>query len=205
MVTIGFGGLVASAALAEADPWSLDTLSHLGADPGAGLVFRLAMMLVGACGIVLAGLVSPLLGRLRERGLVGRRWGRLHALAFWVIGLGFVGVGVFPLGISPALEIAHGVSAYAPAIAVLVLMLTATLAVPAFGAGFGRASLAVLAGELFLYLLAVGGLISYALMEALAFGLGGAWFVAFVVGLVRLDAAPDGLVDRRAREVPAAR
>ena len=69
---------------------------------------------------------------------------------------------------------------FAPAIAALTLMLTATLAVPALGAAFGRASLLVLAGAPILYLLAVGGLISYALMEALAFGLGGAWFVAFV-------------------------
>ena len=131
--------------------------------------------------------MTPLLGRLRERGLVGRRWARLQALAFWAIGLGFLGVGAFPLGMSPYLEIAHGVAAYAPAIAALTLMLTATLAVPALGAAFGRASLLVLAAALLLYLLAVGGLISYALMEALAFGLGGAWFVAFVTGLVRLD------------------
>ena len=187
MIAVGVGGLAGSIALAEGDPWTLDTLSHLGADPGAGPVFRLAMLLVGACGLVLAGLVTPLLWRLRERGLVGRRWARLHAVAFWAIGLGFLGVGAFPLGVSPYLEIAHGVAAYAPAIAALTLMLTATLAVPALGAAFGRASLVVLAGTLLLYLLAVGGLISYALMEALAFGLGGAWFVAFVTGLVRLE------------------
>ncbi len=187
MIAVGVGGLAGSIALASGDPWTLDTLSHLGADPGAGPVFRLAMLLVGACGVVLAGLVTPLLSRLRERGLVGKRWARLHAFAFWVIGLGFLGVGAFPLGVSPFLEIAHGVAAYAPAIAALTLMLTATLAVPALGAAFGRVSLVVLAGTLLLYLLAVGGLISYALMEALAFGLGGAWFVAFVTGLVRLE------------------
>jgi hypothetical protein len=187
MIAVGVGGLAWSITLASGDLWALDTLSHLGADPGAGTVFRLAMLLVGACGLVLAGIVTPLLGRLRVRGLIGRSWARLYVVAFWAIGLGFVGVGAFPLGVSPYLEIAHGVSAYAPAIAALTLMLTATLAVPALGAGFGRASLLVLAGALLLYLLAVGGLISYALMEALAFGLGGAWFVVFVTGLARLD------------------
>ena len=187
MIAVGVGGLAGSIALAEGDPWTLDTLSHLGADPGAGPVFRLAMLLVGACGLVLAGLVTPLLGRLREHGLIGRSWTRLHVLAFWAIGFGFLGVGAFPLGVSPYHEIAHGVAAYTPPIAALMLMLTATLAVPALGAGFGRASLLALAGALLLYLLAVGDLISYALMEALAFGLGGAWFVAFVMGLARLD------------------
>lgn len=76
--------------------------------------------------------------------------------------------------------------AYSIPIAVLVLMLTARLAVPGLGPRFGRASLLVLASALLLYLAAVAGATPFSWMEAAAFAAGAAWFVAFVDRLARL-------------------
>jgi hypothetical protein len=180
-------GLVSSMLRAERDVWAMPTLSHLSADPGAGSIFRSTMAVVGLIGLALAAQVVPLLRRLRARGLLGRRWAALFTVAFWVMPLGFLGVAAFPLGVAPLIELAHGTAAYAIPIAVIVLMLTARLAIPSLGHGFGRASLLVIAAALLLYLAALGGLMSYALMEAIAFGIGAAWFVAFVERLVRLD------------------
>jgi hypothetical protein len=182
-------GLAISMLLAEGDVWALPTLSHLSADPGGGAVFRGTMALVGLIGLALAAQLVRLLRQLRGRHLIGGRWATLFALAFWAMPLGFLGVAAFPLGVAPLVELAHGTAAYAIPIAVIVLMLTARLAVPALGHAFGRASLLVIAAALLLYVAALGGLMSYALMEAIAFGLGGAWFVAFVDRLTRLDEA----------------
>ena len=187
LVAVAGLGLAVSMLVAESDVWAMPTLSHLGADPTAGPPFRATMLAVGLLGLVLAAQVTRLLGRLGAAGLVGRAWARLYALAFWVVPAGFLGVAVFPLGVAPLVELAHGTAAYAIPVAMLVLMLTARLAVPSLGPAFGRASLLVIAVVLLLYLAALGALISYALMEAIAFAVGAAWFVSFVDRLVRLD------------------
>lgn len=186
-VVVAGAGLAVAILVAESDVWALPTLSQLSADPEAGRPFRVTMLVVGVIGLVLAGQVVRLLGRLRAAGQIGPRWVPLYELAFWVVPLGFLGVAVFPLGVGPLVELAHGTAAYAIPIAVLVLLLTARLAIPTLGPAFGRASLAVIAIVLLLYVAAVGGGISFALMEAIGFGLGAAWFVAFVERLVRLD------------------
>lgn len=187
LMALAGAGLGISVLLSEADVWAMPTLSHLGADPGAGAMFRATMLVVGMVGLALAAQVVRLLGRLRARGRIGARWVRLYELAFWAVPVGFLGVAAFPLGVAPLVELAHGTAAYAIPIAVLVLMLTARLAIPGLGPAFGRASLLVIAAILLLYLAALDMLISYALMEAIGFALGAAWFAAFVERLVRLD------------------
>jgi hypothetical protein len=204
MVAVAVVGLTASALRAESDVWAMATLSHLSKDPGSGPLFRLTMGVVGTLGLVLAWQVGALLGRLRDRGMIGSRWAALYSLVFWVVALGFIGVGVFPLGVAPLIELAHGTAAYAIPVSVLIPMLTVRLAVPEFDERFGRASLLVLAAALLLYLAAVGSLISYALMEALAFGIGAAWFVVFVEQLVRLDLGSRGQRSDPGRRSPPA-
>ena len=187
LVVVAATGIAVSMLVAEGDVWALPTLSHLSADATAGRPFRVTMLVVGVLGLALAAQVVRLLGRMRTEGLIGPRWARLYRLAFRVVPVGFLGVAVFPLGVAPFVELAHGTAAYAIPIAVLVLMLTARLAIPGLGAAFGRASLLVIVVVLLLYVAAVGAAVSFAVMEAIAFGIGAAWFVVFVEALVRLD------------------
>jgi hypothetical protein len=187
MIGIAAAGLAASASRAESDVWAMATLSHLSKDPGSGPLFRATMLVVGALGLALAWQVRSMLARLRDRGVIGPRWATLYALVFWVVALGFIGVAMFPLGVAPLVELAHGTAAYAIPVSVLIPMLTVRLAIPDLDERFGRGSLLVLATALLLYLAAVGSVIPFALMEAIAFGLGALWFVAFVTRLVRLD------------------
>ncbi len=189
MITFAAIGLTVSALRAESDVWAMATLSHLSADPGSGPLFRLTMLVVGVSALVLAWQMRAVLDRLVATGRLGRRWRPLYELVLWVCGLGFLGVAAFPLGVAPLVELAHGTAAYAIPIAVLIPMFTARLAIPALDERFGRASLLVIAAALLLYLAALSSHIPYFLMEALAFGLGAAWFVAFIRQLVRFAEA----------------
>lgn len=186
---IGGGGTLVSMILASDPAWMDLTVSELSADPAAGSWFRATMLACGIIGILLALSMGTVLRALGSGGLMGPRWVVLERIGFWAIGLGFTGVAVFPLGVAPLVELAHGTAAYAIPISLLVMMLTASLAVPALGHAFGRASLAGIAGILLLYAAAVLGLVPYAPMELAGFGIAGVWLLVFVARLDRLAGA----------------
>lgn len=188
MVAVGLAGVALASLRAEADVWLLPTLSHLSSDQGAGVTFRITMLALGFLGLAFAWQMRRLLDRLEEEGLIDRGWAVVYAVALWAMALGFLGVALFPLGVAPLVELAHGAAAYAIPISVLILMLTSRLAIPGLQEGFGRASLLALAAVLLLYLLAVFSIIAYALMEMIAFALGAGWLVAFVDRLLRIAA-----------------
>jgi hypothetical protein len=187
MIAVAGLGLTLAALLAEGDVWAMPTLSHLGADPGSGPIFRLTMLIVGGLAVLVAWRLGGVLERLARGGRIGRRWERLYRLVLWVTALGFLGVAAFPLGMAPLVELAHGTAAYAIPISMLIPMLTARVAIPDLDQPFGRASLLVIASSLLLYLAALASLIPYFLMEAIAFGLGAGWFVVFAWRLAALD------------------
>ena len=200
-VAIGGIGTVAAAALAADDEWLQRAISALTVDPAAAGLFRATMALVAIGMAILSVRVAPIVDALRAAGLANAA-ASLIAPGIAVIALGFAGVALFPVDGPPWMVIAHGTAAYAPAILLLVGMLTARVAVPALGDRFGRASLVLLAGILGLYLAAVAALLPWGLMELLAFLPAGAWLVVFVDRLERLagglgTAVPSRVMPRR--------
>ncbi len=189
LIVVGGAGTLVSMILASDPAWMELTVSELSADPSAGPWFRATMLACGLIGILLAVAMGTVLRALGGGGLMGPRWVRLERIGFWAIGLGFTGVAIFPLGVAPLVELAHGTAAYAIPVSLLTMMLTARLAVPALGDAFGRASLLGIAAILLLYATAVLGLVAYAPMELAGFGIAGAWLLAFVTRLDRLAAA----------------
>jgi hypothetical protein len=185
MAVLGLVGLVATAA-AVGTGWAELPISSIAADPAAAGPFRLTMTAVGIVGLVLAIEVGWLVERARRRGLTTTGWARFVRLAWLVAAVGFIGVGLFPIGVSPVFELAHGTCGYAIPIAVLALMLLVPLAFPTLRGQFGRASLAGIAVILGLYVLAVGGWLPYAAMEVGAFAICGVWAATFLERLVDL-------------------
>jgi hypothetical protein len=186
LALVGGVGTAVAMLLASGSGWTELTVSELSADPAAGPWFRATMLASGIIGCLLAVAMGAVLRSLGRAGLMGARWVVLDRVGFWAIGLGFAGVAVFPLGVAPLVELAHGTAAYAIPISLLVMMLTARLAVPALGDRFGRASLAAIAAILLLYAAAVVDLVAYAPMELAGFGIAGAWLLVFVDRLDRL-------------------
>lgn len=193
---VGGGGVLLAALVAENAGWTSWTLSQLSADPIAGPVFRASLVVTGVAALGLAWAVDRALAMLCAGGLVGRRWARCYRAGTWTVGPALAIAGLVPLGVSPALEIIHGVAAYTAAILVLAGMLTAHLAVRALGDRFGRASLTTLAAILVVYLVAVFEVVSYAAMEIVALGAATAWVTAFVDRVARLADEAAGSVDR---------
>jgi hypothetical protein len=186
LAAVGVIGTSIAITLASGSGWTQLTVSELSADPAAGPVFRLTMVACGVVGLLLAAAMHRALGKVVAAGLAGPRWRWLEEAAFLAIGLGFLGTGLFALGVAPLVELAHGTSAYAIPVAGLVLMLTARLAMPALGDRFGRLSLAAIALILGLYWAAIVRLVSYAPMELAGFAIGGAWLIALAGRVERL-------------------
>lgn len=192
LAIVGAGGTLIAVLMAAGSGWTELTVSQLSADVAAGPWFRVTMLVCGLLALALAARMWLVLGVLQRRASIGAGWAAMHGLGFVVIGLGFVGVAAFPLGVGPFVELAHGTAAYAIPIAVLVLMLTAPIAVRALGDRFGRASLAAIAAILLLYAAAVLGLVPYAPMELAGFAIGGGWLVSYVIRLDRLAGSTAG-------------
>lgn len=175
MAVVGVTGTVLAVAMASLPEWRTEPISVLSRDPAAGGLFRATMIATGAIGFAVAPAVAGHVAALREAGWMTPGWARAWGVGWIGLAAGFVGVGLFALGVSPWLEIAHGAAAYAVPMLVLAAMLTARLAIPRIGDRIGRASLAALAVILVAYVGAVAGVVPYALMEVIAFGIGGAW------------------------------
>jgi hypothetical protein len=193
LAIVGLGGTAIAVALATGAGWTRLTVSELSADPTAGPVFRLTMVVCGAIGLALAAAMHRTMRGLVAHGLARPRWRWLTEVAFVAIGLGFLGTGLFALGVAPLVELAHGSAAYAIPVAGLVLMFTARLAIPVLGDRFGRLSLGAIALILMLYWAAVIGLLPYAPMELAGFMVGGAWLIVFVGRTDRLRGRRQGI------------
>ncbi len=185
VVTLGAIGTVASAALAADDAWLTRAISALTIDPASAGLFRATMALVGVGMLVLAIRLRPIIAELRVRRQAGAMAG-LIVPGVGLIGLGFLGVAIFPVDGPAWVVIAHGTTAYTPPIVLMLGMLLARPAVPALGDRFGRLSLGLLASILLLYLVAVAGSLPWGLMELLVFIPAGLWLVVFVDRLERL-------------------
>ncbi len=196
IAAIGIGGIAVSLVIASDDAWTRLTLSQLSADPLAGPLFRVTIVAVGLCFLPLAWRLDRVVRVLRDDGSLGRAWAREYRLGLWLMGPAFIATGVFALGVSPIIELIHGVAAYTPPIVVLVLMFTAPIAVPSLRPRAGRATLGALAAILLAYGAAVIDLISYAAMELVAFALAGAWFAWFVDRLAGMATAGSALAVR---------
>jgi hypothetical protein len=188
MAVIGVAGLLATAA-AVGSGWAELPVSSIAAHPAAAAPFRVAMLAVGLVGLWVATEVGSLLARAQDRGRVTRGWARFIRTAWLVAAVGFICVGLFPLGVAPALELAHGASGYAIPIALIGLMLLGPIALPDLRGRFGRASLAAIAAILGLYVLAMGGRLPYAAMEIVAFAICGGWAAVFIERLVTIAGA----------------
>jgi hypothetical protein len=189
IAAVGIGGIAASLAIAGDDSWTRLTLSQLSADPVAGPLFRSTIVAVGLCFLPLAWRLDHVVSALRDTGSLGRAWAREYRVGLWLMGPAFIATGVFALGVSPIIELIHGVAAYTAPIVVLVLMFSAPIAVPALRPRAGRATLGILAAILLAYGAAVIDLISYAAMELVAFALAGGWFAWFVDRLAGMAVA----------------
>lgn len=186
MALVGMVGTLVSVAIATQPEWRTEPISVLSRDPAAGGLFRATMIATGALGFLVAPAIAAHVAAVRDAGWMSVRWAATWRIGWIALAAGFVGVGLFPLGVSPWLEIAHGIAAYTVPVLVLGAMLTVRLAIPGLGDGVGRASLVGLAVILLGYLGAVADVLPFAFMEVMAFGIGGAW-VALVLWLTRAD------------------
>jgi len=185
LAAVALTGMAASAALAVDPGWTRATISALTIDRGAALPFRLTMVAIGVLLLAIAWWSRPTVRRLVGGG-AARAPARVVPAAIATMGLGAIGVALFPTVDQPAILIAHGTAAYAIPVVAIGLMVGARPAIPSLGDRFGRASLAGLAAILVLYLAAIAGLVPYAAMELVAFGVVGAWLVGFLAALTAL-------------------
>jgi hypothetical protein len=183
VLAAGSAGTGLAILAAEDARWQNGTLSHLGADAGAAPWFQVTLAASGLLAVALALAMWPVFDRLLAAGRMAARWRWLHRAGVAALGPGLLAAMLFPLEVAPAMDLLHGTAVYGISVLLLGMMLTARLAVPSLGDRFGRCSLAALAAILLLYLAAVIGPPSFAMIELVAFPLGGLWLVAWARAL----------------------
>ncbi|MEL6407802.1 MAG: hypothetical protein AAFR81_25760 [Chloroflexota bacterium] len=116
-------GLMGSFLLADDPEWWRESLSYLGVDSGSNTLFNLSVISVGIIILTIWRDLINTLNILAEAELIPR-WS-LNALAVGstISSLGIIGVGVFPVGVTPFTHFMHNLSVQGAVIICMIGML----------------------------------------------------------------------------------
>lgn len=184
MVGLMGGGLAISRATET--HWQPGTpLSRLGVDDGAAGTVTFTMIGLGIILLALGVSLDRTFAGLRSAGRLDPRVAWLLKAGFLVAGIAVAIVGLFPIE-SRASTTIHNVAGFTMPIALMATIVGARLAVGSLGRRFDRASAAITACVIGLFVATVQlGLLPYRLMELVCLGLIGAWLWLFEAHLRR--------------------
>ncbi|MEL6524620.1 MAG: hypothetical protein AAFQ07_02820 [Chloroflexota bacterium] len=169
-------GLFGSFLLSNDPQWWQISLSYLGYDSGADIVFRISMVAVG---LMLLTVIRDLLDTLWIEVLMGHlskiRY-RILAVGAVLICLGIMGVGIFPVRVSELSTHLHNLSVYAAGGLFSLGMFGIGFIAPGlFHPFFIRVSWGLLAFCMGLVGIYIAGIINFVALEILAFAIFSIW------------------------------
>lgn len=174
-------GLMISFLIAQDDQWWQNSISFLGHDPGSGIFFNLSIISVGVIALTLVRDLLDDLYVVMVAGRFPRRGFNILRVLLVLIGVGIIGVGLFPTTITPLSDDLHNLSSHGMALAFMVAMLTlGWLAPGVYPRFFLRVSLALgLASVAATVAYFVWSVINFVTLELLLFAFFGVWVFMF--------------------------
>ncbi len=175
------GGLIFAMWVSSDRLWWQRSLSALGHDSIAGLIFNLSLIFAGLAALAVAIEEIDMLRLLREAGIL--TWQGYRVLQVSLVGICvlMIGIGLFPTTISPLSDFLHNIAAHGMIVLIVLLMFTVTIFAPIFpqhfkaiSTGFGVACAVLVA----LYVLR---LLNFVVMEILLVSTCGVWMFYFKV------------------------
>jgi hypothetical protein len=168
------------AALVSADrQWWQRSLSALGHDSAAGLLFNLSVVFGGLILLAVAIEEVQMLSLLCAAGVLTRRGFQVLRISLITICILMIASGLFPTRVNLFSDVVHVLAAHGMIVVIILLMFTVTAFAPIFpqhfkgiSAGFG----AVCVGSVALYGL---GVLNFVTMEVLLISTCGAWLFYF--------------------------
>ncbi len=159
--------------------WWQRSLSALGHDSIAGLVFNLSLIFAGLAALAVALEEIDMLRLLRDSGTL--TWQGYRVLQVSLVGICvlMIGIGLFPTTISPLSDFLHNVAANGMIGLIVLLMFTVTIFAPIFPQHFKAISTGFGVLCSLLLLLYVLRVLSFVAMELLLISICGVWMFYF--------------------------
>jgi hypothetical protein len=179
--------------------WWEQSASALGTDPTGDAYFNATMVALGAMFIPAAFVGGDILLDARSAAVVGRRWGMLGTVGLFTICLALALVGIYRIDEGPQASTIHNIAGFSVPLIVMAMMSSIRWNARALPPRFERTTYLWLAGIVAMFVVAVLALMSYALMEMVAFVI--CWW--WLYGLLRaLDDRLGGSVGLRHGDDP---
>ncbi len=201
VAVVGLFGMAIAMGQATGFWWWEASASALGTDPTGGVYFNLTMMLLGVTFIAVAAVMNDLLRDAAAAGLAQRWWATASRVGIWLIPPAFVLVGLFRIDEGSRASRIHDVAGFTIPLVVMAMMLTAGWGMPGSFPRFSARALAILGAIVLLFIVSVLGLVSYALMEMLAFVICWWWLLGLAT---RIDRRLGGVPESEIAPIPEA-
>jgi hypothetical protein len=172
---VGLLGMAVAMAMATSFWWWDVSASALGTDIAGGRAFNVTMVLLGIGFVPIAVVMNGLLRDATAAGLAVRWW---SMSAFALVGFFSIDEGQLAANI-------HTVAGFLVPLVVMAMMLTIGPGTVRTYPRFSRRTVVILAAIVGMFVLSVTGIMSYALMEMLAFAICWGWLLALARHLDR--------------------
>ncbi len=182
MIALTLGvGLMISFLIAQEPLWWENSISFLGHDPGSGIFFNLTVISVGLITLALARDLLDDLYLMTAANAFPRRGFQVLRLGLILVGLGIVGVGLFPTTITRLSNDLHNLSAHGMALTVVAgMFLIGRIAPDVYPRSFITLSLGLgLACVMSILLHFAFNAINFVVLELILFALFGVWIFLF--------------------------
>jgi hypothetical protein len=177
---VGVVGMAIAMGMASGWWWWQASASALGTDPTGGIYFNLTMVALGLAFVGVASIMGTLL-REAAAGLAEPRWALASRVGLWILPFAFAAVGLWRIDEGTRANTIHNVAGFAIPLVIMAMMLTAGWGLPSAFPRFSTRALVILAAIVGLFVVSILEIVSYALMEMLAFVI--CWW--WLLGLAR--------------------
>jgi hypothetical protein len=182
---VGLLGMAVAMAMATSFWWWDVSASALGTDIAGGRAFNVTMVLLGIGFVPIAVVMNGLLRDATAAGLAVRWWSMSARAGLAVIPFAFALVGFFSIDEGQRAANIHTVAGFLVPLVVMAMMLTIGPGTVRTYPRFSRRTVVILAAIVGMFVLSVTGIMSYALMEMLAFAICWGWLLALARHLDR--------------------
>ncbi len=191
VAVVGAIGMAIAIGMASGWWWWQQSASALGTDETGGAFFNATMVLIGITFIPVSVTMNDLLRDARSAGLAEPHWAMASRIGLWILPFAFAAVGIWRIDEGSRANSLHNIAGFTIPLVVMAMMLTAGFGLPGLFRRFESRSLVIVGAIVVLFVVSELGIVSYALMEMLAFVICWWWLLALATRLDRRLANED--------------
>ena len=182
---VGVVGMTIAMAMATSFWWWDVSASALGTHIARRRAFNITMVPLGVCFVPVAVVMNGLLRDAALVGLADRRWATAARAGMTVIPFAFALVGFFSIDEGQRAANIHTIAGFLVPLIVMAMMVTVGPGTVRNYRRFGRRTVVILVAIVAMFVLSVAGVMSYALMEMVAFAICWGWLLTLARHLDR--------------------